>query len=205
MGRPRVRKDEVATTRRLLEAAERAFGAVGYAEAKLADIAAEAGISRPSLLYHYKSKYELYVAVVQTVFEDLGRALTEAMTSEDVFEARLDRIVDRFRAFLEERPSVARLILREVMHEQGPGHSIILKAAVPVLEMIERFIVLHGEDRIRAEVPIRAALLHLVSGAFVRAASGSLEAPLWGSENHLRTLARTLLLKSASPPSASNA
>ncbi|MBC8069692.1 MAG: helix-turn-helix transcriptional regulator, partial [Deltaproteobacteria bacterium] len=56
MGRPPVSSVITATPERILEAARAEFAAVGFAQAKLADIAARAGITRPSLLYHFGTK-----------------------------------------------------------------------------------------------------------------------------------------------------
>ena len=53
MARPRLVSIKIPTRVRILSAAEARFGAAGFAEASLADIAADAGIRRASLLYHF--------------------------------------------------------------------------------------------------------------------------------------------------------
>ena len=59
MGRPRATPDEDTTKMRVLRAAEVEFGRAGRDGARLEDIASAAGITRPSLLYHFASKDEL--------------------------------------------------------------------------------------------------------------------------------------------------
>ena len=51
----------MASTDRILEAARGEFAQHGYA-ARLQDIAERAGLTHPTLLYHFKSKERLYAA-----------------------------------------------------------------------------------------------------------------------------------------------
>lgn len=183
----------MATTERLLEAAELAFGDEGYHGAKLAQIAARAGISRPSLLYHFQSKEGLYEAVVTRVFAQLGAALQTSMAAPDAdFEARIDALVDAFVGFVSGRPAVARLVLRELMQDDGPGHALILNQGLPLIELVEAYVRAEGGERFAPDFPIRGALMQVVSTAFVKAASGALEAPLWGPQEPHKALARQL-------------
>jgi AcrR family transcriptional regulator len=198
VGRPARQDGDTATPARLLEAAARAFGARGFEGATLAEIARAAGIRRPSLLYHYETKEALYAAVVQQVFAELGAILGSARDGGDDFAGQLERVVDRLVELVRRRPDAARLVLRELLDGRGPGQALLLAAAVPVLDQAERFVRLRGAGRLRADLPVRAALLQVVSAVFVRAAAGPLEAPLWGDEDHARALARTLFLD---PPS----
>ena len=79
MGRPRADAHAVPTNERILNAAERIFSENGYPGARLADIAAEADIRRPSLLYHFESKEVLYEAMVHRLFNRLMETLTGFM------------------------------------------------------------------------------------------------------------------------------
>ena len=87
MGRPLASAAATATPERLLDAAEQCF-AQGYDAARLEDIAAAAGIRRPSLLYHFASKDDLYAAVVRRTFARLGAALLSVMSHSSARQGR---------------------------------------------------------------------------------------------------------------------
>src|SRR6185503_5003156 len=56
---------------RILDAAERAFADHGMAGARVASIAAEAGVNKAMLYYYFGNKEELYEAVVERVFTQI--------------------------------------------------------------------------------------------------------------------------------------
>ena len=85
---------DLATTERLLISAERHFAKLGFDGARLSDIAAEAGISRPSLLYHFESKEALYAAVVRTALLRLGEALVLEIEGRAPFPTDQQPIAD---------------------------------------------------------------------------------------------------------------
>lgn len=182
----------MATTDRLLEAAEIEFGEHGFAGAKLSDIAARAGIRRSSLLYHYGSKDALYAAVVRAVLTQIGEALQAGFASADDFEGQLDGLVTAFVGFLCERPSAARLVVREMMDDRGPGQAILLEEGVPLLELVERFLREEGGDRVPPGLPLRGAVLQVVSSVFLAVSSGRLGAALWGDDDPHLALAHHL-------------
>lgn len=198
MGRPAASSIDVATPTRLLDAAEAAFGRAGYSGARLADIAREAGIRRPSLLYHFASKQALYAAVVERVFDDLGLALMRVMEGDERFEDRIHAMVDTFADFLARRPSLAPVLLREMLDGQGPGRSILMRRVVPLLDVVERFIRVHGDGVMRRRLPVRAALMQVVANLLMRSAAGDLREPLWGPGDHAWEITRTILFEPSS-------
>ena len=200
MGRPAASGLEVATPDRLLEAAEAIFSAVGYGAAKLADIAGRAGIRRPSLLYHFRSKELLYAATVERSFARLRRALATAMAAEGDFQARLLATVDRYIEFVAGEPELSRLVLRELLDESGPGRAILMKQIVPLVDVVERFVREQGQGVVRPDVPVRAAIMMIASDVFLRSAVGPLREQLWGPQQKARELARRLLLSARIEP-----
>ncbi len=186
MGRPRLAENDVATSERLLTAAQAEFGRAGFDGTRLEDIATAAGIRRPSLLYHFGSKDALYAAAVNQTFARLGEALEAAMQTQGSYRRRFDAVFERYLGFLESEPDLVRLVLRELLDGRGPGQEVLLTAGLPILARIERFVRDEGRGIVRAGLPIRAALLEVVSAAFVRCASGPLRVPLWGKTD--RTL-----------------
>ncbi|MDA0181241.1 TetR family transcriptional regulator [Solirubrobacter phytolaccae] len=82
---------------RILEAARGEFALHGYG-ARLQDIAERAGLTHPTLLYHFKSKERLYAAVIEQAMADWA-----VMTSQVVAVAPLgfDRVAALVRAGME--------------------------------------------------------------------------------------------------------
>jgi len=194
MGRPLASAAATATPERLLDAAEQGF-ARGYDAARLEDIAAAAGIRRPSLLYHFASKDDLYAAVVRRTFARLGAALMTVMSRRLDFAARVDNMVDTYASFLADNPAHAQILVRELVDAHGPGRDILLAEVVPLLDLVERFLLLEGRDLLRATLPVRAAILQIASAIILRSAAGALQQPLWGPIDQSRVLARLLLFK----------
>jgi AcrR family transcriptional regulator len=194
MGRPKKNLHDQNTEARLLDAAEREFGRVGFAAARLEDIAHLAQVQRPSLLYHFASKDALYAAVVRSSFSHLEKILQTSITAEGTFEERVDLLLENFLTFLSERPALASLILREVLDGVGPGHALLLAAVVPLLEVVDQFMDTQRPSWRNAQFPAREAVLMIATSAMVRAASSSVEKQLWGEKNSTRQLAKALLL-----------
>lgn len=194
MGRPRSDTSVASTPERLLQAAEGVFSMAGFGAAKLADIAQRAGIRRPSLLYHFKTKENLYAATVEHAMTRLRRALGEVMEAEGDFATRLMQTVERYAEFIQGEPELSRLVLRELLDDHGNGRQILLSHIAPLVDDVERFIRTQGKGVIRPDVPVRQAVLMMASNVFLRSAVGPLREPLWGTEDHAKTLARILLL-----------
>lgn len=192
MGRPPAGSAQTATPERLLDAAEQAFAQHGLRGARLEDIAAAAGIRRPSLLYHYPSKHDLYGAVVRRTFERLGAALLQAMVGPPDFAARFDAVVACYADFLAEHPAQARILVWELLDGQGPGREILLDQVVPLLDLVERFVRIEGRGDVRRGLPVRAAIVQVASDIVLRSAAAEFKSALWGDADHTRELARAL-------------
>jgi TetR/AcrR family transcriptional regulator len=70
----------MASTDRILAAARGEFAQHGYA-ARLQDIAERAGVKHPTLLYHFKSKENLYAAVIEQAMLDWAAMTSAAVSS----------------------------------------------------------------------------------------------------------------------------
>lgn len=112
----RHRSSGLQTRAEIVAAAERHFAERGFEAALLEDIATDVGIRRAAIFYHFGDKQELYAAVLDQVFGDAMADLPSAGSAADRLEASLTGWID----YVARRPSVARLILREVASAQ-PG------------------------------------------------------------------------------------
>jgi len=105
--------DDVKT--RILAAATRRFSKAGYAATSIQQVAADAGVTRPTLVYHFGSKDGLRSAVIDQLLghwkDTIPSILTAATSRGDRFQAALDV----FLGFFAEEPHRARLLLREML------------------------------------------------------------------------------------------
>jgi AcrR family transcriptional regulator len=180
MARPKVNPGAPSTPDRILDAAIPVFAGQGYDAAKLADIAAGADIRRPSLLYHFSTKAELYQAVIARVFADLGATLVRAQHTEGDFVTRLRAIYEAYGGFLSNHPTTSRLIVRELIASEGPGRPLFLDAVVPLLDLVETWMKDEGSGLLHEALNVRHALLHVAGEILLRHAAGSVAGPLWG-------------------------
>jgi AcrR family transcriptional regulator len=195
MGRPRHDASVVATTTRVLEAAIVAFARQGFHGAALAEIAAAAGITRPSLLYHFPSKEQLYVAALGAVFADIDALIAVATgpahddATGAVAAARLMGLVEDFAAFAAARPDTTRLLLRAIVADDDPSIRALLAAqAGPTIDRVEAFARRAGA----APEGLRRALMMVIVDTLARAAAGDVAPTLWGRDSALGPAARLL-------------
>jgi TetR/AcrR family transcriptional regulator len=105
----RRRSSGMKTRAEIVAAAERHFAERGFEAARLEDIAADVGIRRAAIFYHFGDKDELYAAVLDAVFDGARAALPAHGSAAERIEASLMGWID----YVARRPTIARLILRE--------------------------------------------------------------------------------------------
>ncbi len=73
----RTKKEALETRSRILDAAERVFHREGVSRTSLADIAAEAGVTRGAIYWHFEDKAHLFDAMMRRLIEPLDAKLAE--------------------------------------------------------------------------------------------------------------------------------
>jgi TetR/AcrR family transcriptional regulator len=132
----RRRSNGLRTRREIIAAAERHFATSGFQDTSLGDIAAEVGIRRTSISYHFSSKLELYTAVLETVFAGWAENLPSGGTAAHRLEAAMTGWID----FVAQRPSAARLVLRESVNAQPGRIAAFLRLRGAPVEWFEALI-----------------------------------------------------------------
>jgi len=112
------RPDRAAVRGEFVAIAARRFAASGYQGTSLTDIAREAGYSKAALLYHFRSKDDLLIAVVADRMDEADRLLDELAALPEG-TPRVDAAATAIAALVLEQRPVGPLAL-------GPAHDLAL-------------------------------------------------------------------------------
>lgn len=107
------RAEMIAETRaKLVTAARKAFGTVGYAEASMDDFTAEAGLTRGALYHHFGDKKGLLEAVIAEIDAEMSARMNAATRKAP---SRWQGFVDECVTYVEMAldPEIQRIILRD--------------------------------------------------------------------------------------------
>ncbi len=98
----------------ILRAAEIEFANRGFSRARLEDIAEPVGITRAAIIYHFGDKKALYAAVLEDTFRALAERIRAALEADATPAERVERLIGAWVDYAAERPTLARLFMREV-------------------------------------------------------------------------------------------
>jgi AcrR family transcriptional regulator len=103
-----------AARREVIEkAASALFAERGYAETRLEDIAAAAGVTKQLLYRHFASKKALHMALLARHRDEILAVLAEEMATPGPLAERLPRVFDRWFAYVEEHPYASAMLFRD--------------------------------------------------------------------------------------------
>jgi len=108
---------EVASRDKILDAAEDLFARRGFAGIGMREVAEIAGLGKSSLFHHFKSKAELYAAVVGRILDVFDQRLTSALAAGGTPLQRFDRWIDTLIDTFADHPTSARLLLRSLFED----------------------------------------------------------------------------------------
>jgi AcrR family transcriptional regulator len=83
----------------ILSSATTLFAERGFTGTSIADIAAEASVSKPSVLYHFPDKERLWIAVVEALWSEVEEFFTQGWPrqippSQELLETMLDLFIE---------------------------------------------------------------------------------------------------------------
>jgi AcrR family transcriptional regulator len=102
---------------KIVEAAEELFARRGYAGVGLSEIAESVGLGKSTLFHHFRSKAQLYAAVVERILSQIEISLVRSLAAGGSPVERLDRWLDTIIDILGEKPAHARLLLRSLFED----------------------------------------------------------------------------------------
>jgi TetR/AcrR family transcriptional regulator, fatty acid metabolism regulator protein len=123
----------------LLDAAVRVFARKGYHQARVGDVAEEAGVAH-GLLYHYfASKEEVLETIFRETWTDLLAAVREVEASEDPAREQLRQVAAILLRAWRRDPDLVRVLVREVTRSAEVGKRVAeIGEAFAAIERIVR-------------------------------------------------------------------
>jgi TetR/AcrR family transcriptional regulator len=115
---------EISAREKILDAAEELFARRGFAGVGLSEIAEAVGLGKSSLFHHFRSKAQLYAAVVERILSEIELTLTRALAAGGTPVERLDRWIDTIIDFLGQRPAHARVLMRSLFEDDELSGSL---------------------------------------------------------------------------------
>lgn len=125
---------------RALDAALALFGTRGYEATSLDMVAADAGVRKQTILYHYGDKEGLLTAVVDRSAAEVSAAFERALAREDLQGwDRVDAVVRAVFRLAARRPEVLGLV-REASRLGPPAATRLTAALEPLVRRAARFL-----------------------------------------------------------------
>ncbi len=117
----------------ILRAALEVFSAFGYRGSTVDQIAAKAGLSKPNLLYYFRRKEDIYVAVLEHTLDDWLEPLRQLDPAGDPI-SEISRYISAKIRMSRENPAASRLFANEILHG-APAIGAFLKG--PLKDLVD--------------------------------------------------------------------
>jgi AcrR family transcriptional regulator len=130
---------------RILEAAEKVFYSKGKQGASMQEIADEAGITRTSLNYYYRSKDKLFDAVFRNTMSQFVPKLAELMDSAISFREYIPRMVEIIIDSMIERPQIPVFVLAELTSNPERVPQLLGELGIHPTQAVQK---MKGDDRL---------------------------------------------------------
>jgi TetR/AcrR family transcriptional regulator len=124
----------------VLQVAQTLFAERGYRGTSLRDIAKRIGIKAPSLLHHFPSKQQLYIAVLDRMFESIEDRANAIAWGRESPQERMRQAVSDAIDFIASRPDFVRIMWKEMADESGVGRPVLKRRLPPLFSIALNFI-----------------------------------------------------------------
>ena len=164
---------------RILAAATESFSSVGFAAARVDEIAAQAGVNKAMLYYHFGDKEQLYTAVLTTVVDRAVVALQKAIDGAATPSDKVSAVLETLSRLGEHDPHFVRIMLREIA-AGGAGLPDAMLARMAAVFQLVAAVLAEGvgvgafrpTDPLLTHVSIIGSMMFLIASQPVRARIG---------------------------------
>jgi AcrR family transcriptional regulator len=123
LGTSEVRAQSNDSRDEILKAAMQLFANRGFHETSMSEVAREARVSKALIFWHFKTKEELFVAVLNRLLEPYFIDFSEEAAAMDE-RAQILKLVESYLAFVRDNASSVRFFLAQMLHDQKLSESL---------------------------------------------------------------------------------
>jgi len=142
----------------IIEAALRVFARTGYFNARVSDIAREAGIAAGTIYLYFDTKEEILITLFREKMAGFVETVRQAIAEEHDAVAKLRRLVRLHFQILEDNPELAEVVQVELRQGQklfrGPANQEIAAYFALIASVLEEGAV---AGRFSADLPVKVA------------------------------------------------
>ena len=136
----------------LLEVALEVFGELGFHPASMNDVAEAAGVTKPVLYQHFRSKRELFREVLHDVGERLVAAVAGATATARGPRERVEAGFRAYFGFIEQDPAAFRLLYGATVRHDEEFDAVLAATVDRIAEAVLPLIEIPGPDQQRRVV-----------------------------------------------------
>jgi len=130
------RRDSAGTRSAILKAAEQIYAEYGLAGARTDAIAAAAGVNKALLYYYFKSKEDLYQAVIGSQLREFGQQTRKVLSAKGPAGPILLRYISYHIDFIGTHPCYPRIFQRMMMEGDRTLVRIVREHSMPLMKML---------------------------------------------------------------------
>jgi len=140
-----------------------------------------AGISRPSLLYHFGSKDKLYAQVVKRAFEEIREAMGAALIppAEDNYDKIVMAVVHSLVELEQKHRALLGVVLRTMLEPGSASYDVVVEEFSAIVTTLVTFVETYGKERLALGVTARDAILQTIVTYLARMSMGELGERMW--------------------------
>ncbi len=133
----RIENEFKPTRLKILDEAEELFARRGYYGASIHDIAEAVGITKATVMYHFKSKRVLYSSILSRAFQELNENLPP-FEQEDVSLASVTNFMKGFYNWVKDNPTHSRLFIRAQLDDPDKANVVARRYYEPIILKTEK-------------------------------------------------------------------
>jgi len=145
--------------RKILDAAARRFGELGYERTRVEDVARDVELGRSAVLYHFESKLRLYGVVLDDLYGGLYESQRTILQAAGPLGERIERSIAALIDSIARQPAIAQIALRNAGTTDVDEAKEVRDRALPFAQLIMDVVVSGAESAVEIDYRLLVSMI----------------------------------------------